>query len=148
MPMLHVTQVQKNRAEIETSTEAYCFIGAVCAFVVIQPGLQLREYLDEPNLTSSGRDLKQGSLLVEEIVRVRNGYDHVDNPTFYTVTTTFLLAASYFGLERHNSAWFYLREAITLANILGMQDESTYIDGDTDSAMKRHLFWLLHISER
>ena len=148
MPMIHSTQVQKNLAEIETSTEAYCFIGALCSFVVIQPGLQLREYLNDPNMTNSGRDLKQGSLLVDEVVRLRNGYDHVDNPSFITVATAFLLAASYFGLERHNSAWFYLRESITLANIMGMQDETTYIDGDIDSAMKRHLFWLLYISER
>ena len=90
----------------------------------------------------------RGSALVEEVVKVRKTYNPIENPTVITVVTGFLLSASYFGLEKHNLAWFYLREAITLAQITGMGDETTYMGDDVDSRMRRRLFWILFVSDR
>ena len=148
IPIIYDAQVQQHRAELHSSSEAYCLIAAFCAFVLIQPGIPLKEGEDNKTVPVVAQDTIQGSLLVEEVVRVRMIYDHVDNPTISTVITAFFLSACYFGLERHNCAWFYLREAITLAQILGMQDESTYLPGNVDNAVRRQLFWLLFVSER
>ena len=90
----------------------------------------------------------RGSSLVEEVVEVRKTYNPIENPTVITVVTGFLLSASYFGLEKHNLAWFYLREAITLAQITGMGDETTYVGDDVDSRMRRRLFWILFVADR
>ena len=94
------------------------------------------------------RQHPRGSLLVEEVVKVRKTYNPIENPNMITVVTAFLLSASYFGLEKHNLAWFYLREAITLAQITGMGDETTYVDDDIDSRMRRQLFWVLFVADR
>ena len=123
-------------------------LAALCAFVLIQPGIPLEGSGDAQAMPVVTHDTLQGSLLMEEVVRVRIGYDHVEHPTTSTVITAFFLSACYFGLERHNYGWFHLREAITLAQILGMQDESTYDAGNSDNAMRRQMFWLLFVSER
>lgn len=74
----------------------------------------------------------------------------IDNPSADAVITAFFLFTCSFGLERHNTAWFYLREATTLAEILGMNDESHY-DSSLEMALairQRRLFWLLFVTER
>lgn len=86
--------------------------------------------------------------LVEETIRMWNSYNHKDNPTLTDVLIAFFLSAAYFGLEKANAAWIHLREAITLAQLLGMHDEATYNPGDADADFRRRLFWLLYVSER
>ena len=99
-------------------------------------------------MPDNSHNTAQGASLVEEMIRVRNFYNHVDSPSTTTAVTAFFLSACYFGLERHNSSWFYLRESITLVQILGMQDEASYAPQSIDSIMKRQLFWLLFVAER
>ena len=82
------------------------------------------------------------------MVKVRKRYNPIENPNVITVVTAFLLSASYFGLEKHNLSWFYLREAITLAQITGMGDETTYVGDDIESRMRRQLFWMLFVADR
>ncbi len=75
--------------------------------------------------------------------------EYVETPTLESVQTSLFLFACYFGLDKHNKAWYHLREATTLAQIVGMQDEPSYLAGDSvDSVMKRRLYWLLFITER
>ncbi|KAL9627481.1 MAG: hypothetical protein Q9164_007595, partial [Protoblastenia rupestris] len=63
--------------------------------------------------------------------------------------TSLFLFACYFGLDKHNKAWYHLREATTLAHIIGMQEESSYRKDDpVESTIKRRLYWLLFITER
>ena len=149
MPILYREEIRRATLDMAHSADAYCLITAFCAFMLIQPGIMLRRshHLDEA--TTSITNPKMGHVLMEESVRVRKTYDYVENPTVTTIITSFFLFGSCFGLCKHNTAWFHLREATALAQILGMQDETTYTFDDViETSRKRRLFWLLFVTER
>ncbi len=86
---------------------------------------------------------------MEETLRVRKSYDHLETPTLNSLVTSFFLFGCYFGLDLHNKAWFHLREATTLSHILGLQKEDTYLRFDAiESSRRRRLYWLLFVTER
>ncbi|KAF2141654.1 uncharacterized protein K452DRAFT_308737 [Aplosporella prunicola CBS 121167] len=149
-PILHHQRIQEAIMTMDQSVEAYCLISALCAYMLIQPNLQL-----SPHVAPRGPDgnpvpnLNFGIILLEESVRVRKGYNHMENPTRYTVITSFFYFSSYLCLDKHNTGWYYLREATTHAQLLGMHDEETYKTGDfIETSRRRRLFWLLFIQER
>ncbi|MCJ1376176.1 hypothetical protein MMC20_007416 [Loxospora ochrophaea] len=133
---------------MHSSIESYCLVSSLCAFMMIQPGIKPYTNPDvqgEPLATSN---TTHGVLLLEETLRVRKAYDYLETPTIATVITSFFLSAGCFGLDRHNSAWFHLREATTLTHILGMHEESSYRLDDADAPRKRRLYWLLFVTEK
>jgi len=96
-----------------------------------------------------GANIVSGNLLLEETLRVRKSYDHLETPTMNSLVTSFFLFGCYFGLDLHNKAWFHLREATTLAHILAMQKEDTYLQFDAvEASRRRRLYWLLFVTER
>lgn len=115
---------------------------------MIQPGMGIPgDPLGLDNVP--GANLLSGNLLMEETLRVRKSYDHLENPTLNSLVTSFFLFGCFYGLDLHNKAWFHLREATTLAHILNMQKEDTYVQFDVvDSARRRRLYWLLFVTER
>ena len=87
--------------------------------------------------------------LLDEAIRVRKGYDYIESPSIWSVITSFFFFGAHFCLDKHNTAWFHLREATTLAQIMGMQDENHYSQGDLiETSRRRRLYWLLFITER
>ena len=141
--------VESNESE---QSEGYCLIASLCAFIMIQPGMTLsvsgalgESYEGEPPQNRYGF----ASMLIEDVLRVRKGFDYVDDPTLVSVQISFFLYSSYFTLEKQNSCWFHLREAATLAQMLSMHDETSYHTGDTlENVYKRRTFWLLLLTER
>ena len=148
MPILQRDQFRNIVDIMGQSIEAYCLVTALCAFMLIQPGIASHvRTMEQP--TSSITNPKMGAALMDEATRIRKGYDYVENPTVHTVITSFFLFGSCFGLNKHNVGWFHLREATALAQILGMQDENTYLFGDmVENSRNRRLFWLLFVTER
>lgn len=95
--------------------------------------------------------IRLGNILLEEAIRVRKGHNYFESPTLSSVITSFFLFGSYFclGEKYNNTAWFHLREATTLALMMGMHDEASYKLGDTvESSSRRRLYWLLFVTER
>ena len=148
MPILHKKQVDTFLQTMGHSTETRCLVTALCAFMLIQPGIAPHvQTMEEP--TPSTTNPKMGAALMDEVVRLRKSYDYIENPTVHTIITSFFLFGSCFGLNKHNAGWCHLREATALAQILGMQDENTYLFSDPlESARNRRLFWLLFVTER
>ena len=134
---------------MEHSVEAYCMIVALCAYVMIQSNMSV-----PPNVVLHGEthqisNIGLGVMLLEESVRMRRAYKYIENPSLLTVITSFFYFGSYFCLDRDNSAWFYLREATTYAQLLEMHDEETYKTGDSiDCSRRRRLYWVLFVAER
>ncbi|OCK76852.1 hypothetical protein K432DRAFT_334978 [Lepidopterella palustris CBS 459.81] len=148
-PILHRQRIQDTIMSMEHSTEAYCMIVALCACVMTQSNMSV-----PPNVALHG-DVGQisnvglGAVLLEESIRVRRGHDYIENPTLLSAITSFFYFGSYFGLDKDNTAWFHLREATTLAQLMGMHDEETYKTGDAiDCSRMRRLYWLLFVTER
>jgi hypothetical protein len=133
-------------------SDAYCLIASLCAFVIVQPGMTMNisgalgeSYAGEPPQNRYG----YANMLLEDLLRVRHGRDYVEHPSLTAAQTSFFLFCSYFTLERQNSCWYYLREASTLAQLMRMHDESSYMTGDTtDNLFRRRTFWLLLLTER
>lgn len=149
MPILYREQIRQTVGDMGHSVEAYCLVTTFCAFMLIQPGIVLKMGLTMDESAGSVTNPKMGSVLMEESIRVRKGCEYIENPTVNTVITSFFLFGCCFGLNKHNTAWFHLREATALAQILGMQDENTYIfDNVIETSRKRRLFWLLFVTER
>ena len=149
MPILYRDQIRQAAAEMSHSMEAYSLVTAFCAFMLIQPGIVSKtgQVMEEP--ANSTTNPKMGNILMEESTRMRKGYDYIENPTINTTITSFFLFGCCFGLNKHNKAWLHLREATALAQILGMQDENTYMfDNVVETSRRRRLFWLLFVTER
>lgn len=147
-PVLHRQKAQEAAVNMERSTEAYCMIVALCAYVMIRANMEVpSNMLSRPEIAQMS-NMTLGHTLLEESVRVRNGYDYRENPTHMTVLTSWFYCGSYFGLARENTAWGYLREATTQAQLLGMHDEETYKHDPLDISRKRVLYWLLLMAER
>lgn len=147
-PVLHRQRAQEAAVNMDRSTEAYCMIVALCAYVIIQANFKpLPTVLPRPEMAHMS-NVSIGHILLEESVRVRRGYDHRENPTHITVLTSWFYSGCYFGLARENTAWTYLRDATTQAQLLGMHDEETYKHDPLDVSRKRVLYWLLFIAER
>jgi hypothetical protein len=231
MPVLGRDAMRRQAREMDRSVEAYCLVGALCAFMLIQPGMSVvsgcsktaaapgrreqarrgkrgrrggegrgergtgegegggggggggggdgsggSEGIYDMDACGSGSGdgggstgvveseeeeivledgVAAGRRMVDEVLRVRKGYDYVECPSTATAITSFFLFGSYFGLDRHNAAWYYLREATTLVQILRMNDESSYAydyttddDAVLDSILRRRFYWLLFVTER
>jgi hypothetical protein len=83
---------------------------------------------------------------------VRRGSDWSDNPSLLTVYISYFIFLCQHALDKQEVAWVHLREAITVALVLGMHKEETYQSeaGERNiySICKRKLFWELYMWER
>ncbi|KAK5132996.1 hypothetical protein LTR08_008283 [Meristemomyces frigidus] len=148
-PILHRQKVGETIGLMDTNIEAYCLVVSLCAYMMIQPNMMLPHGafvgLEVPPQSS----LQLGHVLLQEAIRVRKGYEYIESPTVWTVITSFFFFGIYFCLDKQNTAWFHLREATTLSQIMGLHDEASYIMPDfIESSRRRRLYWLLFVTER
>ena len=149
MPIMHKEQIWRLAADMDASVEAYCLLCSFAAFMLIQPGIEMKGGQALKSLATAHPNPSLGTALLDEALRQRKHYDYIEKPSVNAVITSFFLFGCCFGLNKHNTAWYHLREATTLAQIIGMQDESTYSTGDfVDVSSRRRLFWLLFVTER
>jgi hypothetical protein len=148
-PILHRGRVQQAIAAMDHSIEAYCKMVSLCAYVLFQPNMVLQSSARPAGDFAQNSNVGLAHVLLEEAIRVRKGYEFTEAPTILTVFTSFFIFSSYFCTDRQNAAWVYLRQATTLAHIMGMHEEETYKSDDfVDSSRKRRLFWVLFMTER
>ena len=148
MPIFDGGSLKAQTREVDRSLDSYCLIASLCAFIMIQPGMKLAWALPQEDDVVGG-DTLAGRVMVDEVLRVRKGYDFVESPSTGAVMTSFFLFASYFCLDKHRTAWYYMREATTLVEMLGMHREDTYHTGTCmEDIRRRRIFWLLFLTER
>jgi hypothetical protein len=75
---------------------------------------------------------------------------YIEKPVLRDAQTNFFLFAALFNLDRHNAAWFHLREAMTMLQMLRLHEEDTYMvmEDDIEALYSRRTFWLFFITER
>ncbi|EME88375.1 uncharacterized protein MYCFIDRAFT_127068 [Pseudocercospora fijiensis CIRAD86] len=148
-PILHRQKVGEVIGQMEQNVEAYCLVVSLCAYMMIQPNMVIPPEAFDGLEIQPQPSLQLGHTLLQEALRVRRGYNYVENPSIWSVITSFFFFGSYFCLDRQNTAWFHLREATTLAQIMGMHDESSYPTNDLiENSRRRRLYWLLFVTER
>lgn len=148
-PILHRQKVGETIGQMDTNVEAYCLVVSLCAYMMIQPNMVLPPSAFQDLEVAPQSSLQLGHTLLQEALRVRKTYNYVETPTVWSVISSFFIFGSYFCLDKQNTAWFHLREATTLAEIMGMHEESSYKACDVvESSRRRRLYWLLFVTER
>ncbi|GKT46091.1 putative sucrose utilization protein SUC1 [Colletotrichum spaethianum] len=151
MPILDRRQIDLQLPYMEQNRDTYCLMMSLCAFMMLQPGMSMPTG-DPYNLdVMPGATIVASQLLLDETLQVRKGYDYLDNLSFNTLATNFFIYGCYHGLELHDKAWFYLREASTMMHLNGMSKEETYHGPqweNAESSRRRRLYWLFYIMER
>ncbi|KAF6833799.1 C6 zinc finger protein [Colletotrichum musicola] len=151
MPILDRRQIDQQLPYMEQNRDTYCLLTSLCAFMMLQPGMCMPAG-DPYNLdVQPGATIVASQLLLEETLQVRKGSDYLDNPTLNTLATNFFIYGCYHGLELHDKAWYYLREASTMMHMNGMNKNETYHGPQWDNAessRRRRLYWLFYIMER
>ncbi|THX04747.1 hypothetical protein D6D17_05497 [Aureobasidium pullulans] len=86
---------------------------------------------------------------IAKSLSVRSEYDFVLDSSVSTLLASFFIAIAYFELHDSHHTWFYLREAITLAQALGLHT-SKYYDGmnSADALYSRRIYDILFVTER
>lgn len=154
MPILSPAQLAQSHIidNMYFDNDMYCMLTALCAFITMQPGMVLPGMgapTDDPYDQDMGACMVTSSSFLNETERVRKNYEYTQKPTLNTICTSYLLFACYYGLGMHPRAWFYLREATTLAHLEGLGKEDTYANMDPVDALRaRRLYWLLFVAER
>ncbi|CAG9953982.1 unnamed protein product [Clonostachys rosea f. rosea IK726] len=137
LPILDRNSVEQQVLYVEQNRGAYCLLTSLCAFVMLQPGMNMPAG-DPYNLDLfPGATIVSSQLLVEEAVKPeRLGYQ-------------LLPLRMPYGLESHDHAWYYLREASTMIHLTGMHQEDHYMKLESvEASRRRRLFWLVYATER
>ncbi|KAH0493442.1 hypothetical protein TgHK011_000110 [Trichoderma gracile] len=148
-PILDRGSVEQQVLYMEQNRDAYCLMASMCAFVLLQPGMSMPS--GEPyNLELvPGSNIIASQLLAEEALRVRKGYDYLDQITGNALATNYFLFACCYAQEMHEKAWFYLREATTMIQMAGMNMDSYYQTiNAAEAARLRRMYWLFFVIER
>lgn len=149
MPILSRQRVEQDAMSSDTTLDTYCLLSSLCAFMMLQPGIPMPSSDPYGPESIPGASIITATLLLEETLRVRKGYDYQQNPTLYTLATSYFLFACHYGLDLQDKAWCSLREATTLVHLVRMNREETYQTWDkVDATRRRRLYWLLYAAER
>lgn len=142
-PILHHDSFRALLPAFRSSPSVYALVSALCASLVAQ--IQPPQELSTEVVSSLSADF-----FIAEAKHARAAAgDYIEHPTLADVHTSFFIFAGLFDLDRHNSAWFYLREAITLMESLRLHEEDSYVDMDPHTALySRRTFWLIFVNER
>ncbi|PGG98534.1 hypothetical protein AJ80_09513, partial [Polytolypa hystricis UAMH7299] len=151
VPILDRDQLQQELIHMHESTESYCLVVCVCAFVIIQTGT-VRPPALRTNKSASAECLLAeclvyGQRLLDEALEARRHLDILSQPSDRIITITFFLYCCHVGLNHQKQAWFFLREATTLYMSGPVELDPAAVEPAGLSVWNR-LFWLLLISER
>ncbi|KAH6675947.1 RING-3 [Halenospora varia] len=150
IPIIDRDQMSASLLHLQDSPSQYSLVTAICALMTLQsetsPPSRHGPSLDSPHIDSK----PSVNFLINETCRARNFCNYIDEPSLATVQSSFFLFAVFFCLERDNTAWFYMREAITMLQLLRLHEEASYttMNDIQYSTYCRRTFWLLFVTER
>lgn len=149
MPILNRQRVEQDAMSLDTTLDTYCLLCSLCAFMMLQPGMPMPAADPYGPESIPGASIITATLLLEETLRVRKGYDYMQTPTLHTIATSYFLFACHYGLDLQDKAWCNLREATTFVHLVRMNKEEAYQAWDkVDATRRRRLYWLLYVAER
>ena len=103
--------------------------------------------IKSPSVTKLDQSLQE--FYIGEAIKVKGNIEYVKLRNLNCVKTSFLLYLSFCATEEFNSAFLYLHESITLAQILGLENEKNYKGLSKEEDLDhRMMYWGLFVSER
>lgn len=142
MPLLYMPGIRAMITRKMSQPEKN-LIFALCALVCMHmSGKSL--HVDGP---ASWEDA--GRFFLDECVSNRQSYDFMEDASLSAVISSFWLSTSFFEINQNRKSWLYLREALTLAQDMGLHDDSTYVALPPQEALcRQRVFWILFVTER
>lgn len=129
----------------ENNAFQYSLACSVCAAIATQ-----MKFVSAKDRIINEASTYDDTKFAEEAKRVRNLFDYAICPTVETVLSSFFLYAHYTNcIGKTNQAIIYLREAISVAQLLGFHDPSTYVN--KPAAIKHRwqkIYYTLLVTER
>ena len=102
----------------------------------------LEKIFEVPNNVSSAD-------FISECLRARNFCDYRSNPTIESVLVSFFLHVYYSSAKLNTSAILYLKEAIAIAELLGLHDNTKYSNKPREEKHRlRNIYYILVVAER
>ncbi|KAF3765723.1 hypothetical protein M406DRAFT_255756, partial [Cryphonectria parasitica EP155] len=142
MPLLYMPAIRAMIGRQMTAPEKnliYALCGLTCMHM---SGKSL--HVDGP---ASWEDA--GRFFLDECVSNRQSYDFMEDASISAVISSFWLSTSFFEINQNRKSWLYLREALTLAQDMGLHDDSTYTNLSPEEALcRQRVFWILFVTER
>ncbi|KAI5920894.1 hypothetical protein F4810DRAFT_702675 [Camillea tinctor] len=101
-----------------------------------------------------------GRFFLDACVGARRCHDFIEEQSLSGVISSFWLSTSCFEINQSRKSWFYLREALTLALDLRLDDDAMYNNNDDAAAAggcflppheilcRLRVFWILFVTER
>ncbi|USP77948.1 hypothetical protein yc1106_05222 [Curvularia clavata] len=106
-------------------------IHAISALTVFQ---MVQKSSGHPNITD---EIDKAEMFLAEAVRLHSHADFGENPVLEHVLTSVFLFGCQFSKGNHHAARFRLREAVTLAETMGLDDPQTYESVSRDEKDRR-----------
>ncbi|KUJ18823.1 uncharacterized protein LY89DRAFT_696272 [Mollisia scopiformis] len=135
MPILDQEAVYLTLSVIGDNPEQYALMTALCSVIVLQPEILKSATGEGQPDQMRAISWPSSEFLMKETLRARQFCDHFE---------------TLFCLGKDNSAWFYIRESMTMLQILRLHEENAYSNcsGIQYATYCRRTFWLLFITER
>lgn len=90
-----------------------------------------------------------GRFFLDECILVRQAYDFVEDKSLWAVISSYLVSIAFFEINQNRKSWYYLREAMTMGQDLGLHDENSYVGlSPAEQLCRRRTFWILYVTER
>jgi len=146
-PLFDRRQASEIITKADTDREAYCLITSLCAFVMLHCNIVLpKEAWEDPAAPSQSATALS---VLKETLHIRRSFDYAEEPTVWSIITSYFLFGSFNCLQDHRTAWFHLREATTLATVMGIHKQLT--SHEMGKAVvcsdQQRLYWVLSITE-
>ncbi|KAJ5610289.1 BglR [Penicillium lagena] len=141
-----IAQMERNPHNPETHTLAAAICGATLSH--LNQTVYDDSECNDPNLPQ----MLTADSFAQQARRLRGTFDYMEHVTLNSVLTSYFLHI-YYGRRsgREQTAAFYIREAITFANLLDMHIETTYVQPQwtpRERQVMRKLYFLLLMTER
>ncbi|KAJ8100844.1 transcription activator amyR [Lipomyces tetrasporus] len=149
MPVVDGDELLSDAARLhDLPPSRYALIVALCAATRMQLGMD-KVKPEGPELHVPADPGLTGDVLIKMAEGALRQYSVVDDRGLDSLLASFFLFASYGNMDNFRHAWFYLNQAIFLAQSLDLTSEAGYHDlPDVEREERRRIFWLLFVTER
>jgi hypothetical protein len=149
-PLLNAEELIEQLESDPNNPEIYSLAAALCGATLSHLNQTICD--DAESHAPSLPDLLTADSFAQQARQVRGTFDYTEHVTINSVLTSYFLHI-YYGRQsaREQTAAFYIREAITFANLLDMHIETTYLQPQwtpRERQVMRKLYFLLFMTER
>ena len=85
-PILHRGTPEEQARFANRDLDTYCLLTSLCAFMMLQPEMPVAGDLTGQD-GFLGTNVMSGTMLMEETIQCKKGYDHLESPTLASLAT-------------------------------------------------------------